>query len=104
MFFSFVESVIVDFLRFLFLLGDFFVKIWLLYALFLFNLPLLVFLKRFAADLFVFCFGIIKSSYYLLSFRADDHSHTAAFHLGFFLHNCHFFEGIRKICQNVLAV
>ncbi len=65
MFFTFVASVIAAFLRFLFLLEDFFVKIWLLYALFLFNCPVPVFLKRFAAALFVFIFGIVYVPPYL---------------------------------------
>lgn len=66
MFFSFVASVIAAFLKFLFLLGDFFVKIWLLYALFLFNFPVPVFLNLFAAALHVFIFGMVISSLILL--------------------------------------
>ena len=52
-FFTFVSSAIVACLKFLFLLVDFFVKIWLLYAFILFNSPVPVFLKRFAAALLV---------------------------------------------------
>jgi len=53
-----LASRMVDFLRFLFLLVVFFVRIWLAYALFLFTLPVPVRLKRFAAPLWVFIFGI----------------------------------------------
>ena len=63
MFFTFVASVIAGCLRFLFLFVDFFVKIWLLYALFLFSFPVPVTLKRFAAALFVLIFGMM---YFLL--------------------------------------
>ena len=66
MFFTLVLSVIAAFLRFLFLLADFFVKIWLLYAFILFNSPVPVFLKRFAAALLVFTFGILISSLILI--------------------------------------
>lgn len=58
----------VDFRRFLFLFGLFLVKIWLLYALFLTNLPVPVTLKRFAAALLVFIFGMVYSSLFCLIF------------------------------------
>ena len=44
-----------------FLLVDFLVRIWLEYALLRFNFPEPVFLKRFAAPLFVFIFGMVDS-------------------------------------------
>ena len=65
--FMFVASTTVGCLKFLFLLVDFFVRMWRLKALFLTNLPFPVFLKRLAADLFVFILGIMM---YLLSFIA----------------------------------
>ena len=48
----------VDFLKFLFLLDDFLVKMWLAKALFLSNLPVAVLLNRFNAPLFVFILGM----------------------------------------------
>ncbi len=57
--FSLVLSTRVSFPRFLFLLLDFFVKMWLLYAFLRFILPLPVTLKRFLAPLLDFIFGII---------------------------------------------
>ena len=62
MFLTLLLSVIAGCLKFLFLLGDFLVQIWLLYALLLFNLPVAVGLKRFAAELFVFILGITVPS------------------------------------------
>jgi len=62
MFFTFVESVIAGCLRLRFLLVDFFVRMWLLYAFALFNLPVPVTLKRFAADLLDFILGMTVSS------------------------------------------
>ena len=48
----------VDFLKFLFLLDDFLVKMWLAKALFLSSLPVPVLLNLFKAPLFVFILGI----------------------------------------------
>ncbi len=69
MFLILVLSVMAGFLKFLFLLVVFLVKIWLLYALLLFNLPVPVALKRFAADLLVFILGITVSSCILILFH-----------------------------------
>ena len=76
MFFTFVSSAIVACLKFLFLLVDFFVKIWLLYAFILFNSPVPVFLKRFAAALLVFTFGIIISSCQSLDIFCQYQTHA----------------------------
>lgn len=60
MLFLFAESTMPDFLKFLFLLVLFFVRIWLEKALFLTILPVPVVLNLFAAPRFVFILGIFK--------------------------------------------
>src|SRR5581483_7576281 len=58
--------------RFRFRLAGFFVRMWLLYALFFRTFPEPVTLKRFAAPLCVFIFmGVISPS-----FRCEDHGHV----------------------------
>ena len=57
--FSFVASIMAALRRFLFLFVVFFVRIWLLFALNLFSLPVPVTANRFAAAFFVLIFGIV---------------------------------------------
>ena len=54
-------AMIVDFLKFLFLLVDLVVRMWLVKALCLTIFPVPVFLNRLAAPLFVFIFGMVFS-------------------------------------------
>ncbi len=63
---SLAECTRVDFLKVLFLLVVFFVRMWLAKALLLFTLPLAVTLKRLAAPLCVFIFGILSPLLYSL--------------------------------------
>lgn len=51
-------AMVLDFLRFLFLFVVLVVRIWLVKARFMVTFPAAVFLKRFAAPLLVFIFGI----------------------------------------------
>ena len=60
--FAFTGSAIVECLRFLFVLRDFFVKIWLLYAFILFSLPVPVAWNLFAAEGLQSCHLIMKHS------------------------------------------
>ncbi len=60
---AFAGSTIPDLRRLRFLLVDFLVRMWLVKALERFIFPDPVFLKRFAAPLFVFILGIVMTPY-----------------------------------------
>jgi hypothetical protein len=78
------------------------VRMWRLNALARVNFPVAVFLKRFAAPLFVFIFGIVEPPARLLPGR-QDHCHAAALHRGQRFHLGHVAQSLRHVRQHLPA-